>query len=258
MREHIIDCGNGFWNIRGRFRLAGLLDVGTHASLLRRADGGFTLIDSYALTGALLEEVNKITGGPRAITRVINTHPFHTVHAEAMHAQLPHAAHYGTARHKTKFPDLTWAELTTEDPAFWATQAPDLEFSVPGGVELIPANQHIHCGTVLAYHPKSGALHVDDTFNHGILGMGKKKQSVSVHPTLGKALESRAGAAQDFRDWGKDMLARWPDIKALCTAHDGVLFQADLGDGRTINGALKRALERSEKTLAKHEAKYAS
>lgn len=36
-----------FWNLRGTFKVAGLLDVGTQLSVVRRSNGRFLVLDSY-------------------------------------------------------------------------------------------------------------------------------------------------------------------------------------------------------------------
>lgn len=255
MHDDIIPCGDGFWNIRGHFKIAGVLNIGTQASLVRLADGSFTILDSYSFAPETLTEIDRITGARDAVTRVINTHPFHTIHAKAMHAAFPAAAHHGTARHKRLFAELNWAALNAEDPALWASLAPDLAFSRPDGVEFIPANENIHCASILAYHPASGAIHVDDTFNYRLLKLGKKGR-LSVHPTLRMALQKRPGAAADFRAWGAKIVADWAEAKTICTAHNGVLGAADLADGHSVAGAMKAALARTEKTLKKHEKRW--
>lgn len=253
MDHKIIDCGNGFWNLRGSFKIAGLLDIGTQASLVRLSDGRFVFLDSYTLTPEQRAEVDAITGGQ--VAAVLNTHPFHTVHVEAMQVAFPEAKHYGTARHLEKFPHLTWESLTVEDPALWAEFAPDLEFSVPEGVLFIHPNEHIHCSSVLVWHPASRSLHVDDTF--GMLpakGM-RKKPKIAVHPTLRFALEKRAGAAKDFRAWGEKLTQDWADPQWLCAAHSGALSADEISSG-SIAAGLKGALKAAEKTLGKHEAKW--
>lgn len=255
MSDDIIPCGDGFWNIRGHFKIAGLLDIGTQASLVRHADGSFTFLDSYSFAPETLAEIDRITGGRSAVTRVINTHPFHTLHAEAMHTAFPDATHHGTARHKRLYPTLSWDAQEAEDPTLWASLAPDLVFTRPAGVEFIPANENIHCASILAYHPASGTIHVDDTFNYRLLKLGKKGR-LSVHPTLRMALEKRPGAATDFRTWGEKIVADWAGAKTICTAHNGVLGAADLAEGHSVAGAMAAALKRTEPTLAKHEKRW--
>ncbi|MAM60236.1 hypothetical protein [Maritimibacter sp. UBA3975] len=255
MRERIIDCGNGFWNIRGSFKIGGLIQIGTQASLVRLGDGRFVMLDSYTLSPDLLAEVDAITGGREKITAVLNLHPFHTLHSEAMHRDFPDAAHFGTPRHLRLFPKLTWGALTTDDPILWERFAPDLEFSTPEGVELIPDNERIHCGSILAYHRPSRTIHVDDTFNYRPPKSEGKSGKLGVHPTLSMALEKRAGAAQAFRDWGAGLVARWEDAERLCAAHSGVLSPERLG-ADSMRGALVSALAGAEKKLDRHARKH--
>ena len=254
MSEKIIDCGNGFWNIRGSFKLAGLIDLGTQTSLIRLPDGRFAMLDSYGYAPETLARIDAITGGRDAVAAVINLHPFHTLHTEAMHAAFPDATHYGTSRHREKFPALRWAGTVTEDPATWALFAEDLEFTVPDGVALVPSNEHIHAGSVLAYHRPSRTIHVDDTFN--LRGAkGGKAGKLSVHPTLGFALEKRAGATQAFRDWGRRLVTDWAQAEVICAAHAGVLRAETLG-ARSLSEAMGHALSRVDRKLARHDRKY--
>lgn len=255
MRERIIDCGNGFWNIRGSFKLGGLIELGTQASLVKLGAGRFVLLDSYTLAPDIMSEIDTITGGRQNIAAVLNLHPFHTLHSEAMQHDFPGAIHYGTPRHVRLFPDLKWGPLTTNDPALWDKFGPDLEFSTPDGVELIPANERIHCGSVLAYHPASRTIHVDDTFNYRPPKSKGKTGKLGVHPTLSMALEKRPGAAAEFKAWGEALVTRWSGAERLCAAHSGVLTPERLGTA-SLTEAMTGALSDVEKKLDKHARKY--
>lgn len=255
MHGDIIDCGNGFWNIRGSFKIGGLVDIGTQASLVKLSDGRFVFLDSYTLSPDQRAQVDKITGGAEAVAAVLNTHPFHTLHAEAMHRDFPGAKHYGTARHIEKFPHLGWESLRVEDPVLWSAFAPDLAFSVPEGVVFIHPNAHIHCASVLVWHPASRTIHVDDTFGARPPKDASRKAKVSIHPTLRFALEKRPGAAGDFRDWGTKLLQDWADPHFLCAAHTGALRADDLAGG-SIADAMKAALNAAEKTLSRHQKNW--
>lgn len=248
MHSSIVRCGDGFWNIRGSFKLAGLVELGTHCSLVRLGDGRFVILDSYSLPDAVMVDVDQITGGRENVVAVINTHPFHTLHSEAMRSLYPGALHYGTRRHIRNFGHLEWAVRPTETLVSENPFAADLDFSVPAGVELIPANENIHCGSVLAYHPASATIHVDDTFN-------LRKGKLSVHPTLRFALKREAGAADGFRAWGREIVQLWAGAQNLCAAHDGVLNAGRLGT-QSVAQAIEKAMERAEKRLRKHERAY--
>lgn len=255
MSETLIDCGNGFWNIRGSFKLGGLVELGTQASLVRLADGRFVMLDSYSLSPGTLARIAEITGGPDRLDVIVNLHPFHSLHVEAMARAFPDAALFGTARHRRLFPALNWQETGSEEPETWARFAPDLLFSCPAGVQLIPQNERIHCGSVLAFHPASGTIHVDDTFNYRPARSPGTDGRLSVHPTLRFALEKRPGAAAAFRDWGAGLVRDWAGAVRLCAAHSGVLSPADPG-GTPLPEAMAAALARSEKVLTRHARKY--
>jgi hypothetical protein len=259
MANDILDVADNFWNLRGTFRVGGVLDVGTQASLVRLASGKFVFLDSYTLSGAPRRRVNELTGGGENVEAILNLHPFHTMHVRWMHEHYPQARLYGTARHLERFPDLPWEPQRTEDPALHAAFAEDFDFSVPRGVDFISANEHVHFSSVLALHRASRSIHSDDTLTYlrlpsllRMLGLGDQ---VSFHPTLAKALEKRPGAAQDFREWARELIDRWRAAENLCAAHVTALLAADNAGG-TIHARLQKALDKVEPTLAAHERRY--
>ena len=259
MSEKIIRVADGFWNIRGSFRIAGLLDVGTQISLVRLGNGKFVFLDSYSMRSDTLEEVGRLTAEGIEIEAIINLHPFHTVHVENMHAHFPDAALYGTARHVSRYPDLPWKDLRSEDRALHEQYSEDLDFTIPAGVDFISANESVHFSSVMAYHKPSKTIHVDDTLNYlrlpaafGLVGM---KERFGFHPTLSRALQKREGAAAEFRTWAQDLIDRWGDARTICAAHSTVLSE-DRNDGDPIRLRLEKALEKIEDTLRSHERKY--
>ncbi|MEL6343137.1 MAG: hypothetical protein AAFV53_08370 [Myxococcota bacterium] len=244
MTERIIEVADGFWNIRGVFRIAGFINIGTHASLVRRNDGSFVLIDSYTLPDDVLRQVRDLTDQGKDIDAIINVHPFHTIHVESMYQQFPNARLFGSQRHKHKAPGLTWQDVDVDDPEM-NVLFDDLQFSVPAGVDFISDDPNIHFSSVLVYHPASKTVHVDDTFNYITLPI---VGGFSFHPTLGQALEARPGATDDFRRWARDVATRWGDAQNICAAHNGNLTGIhDFGE------RVRTALKRSERTLKKHE-----
>ena len=259
MRPHTLHVADDFWNIRGSFKIVGVVDIGTQASLVRRRNGKFVFLDSYALSGAVEQEVLELTNGGKDVEAILNVHPFHTVFARKMHEQFPRAKLYGTARHVSRLPELPWEELRTEDPDLHAMFAEDFEFSVPRGVDFISANENVHFSSVLVLHRASKTIHVDDTLMYvrlpkmmRLLGLS---DSMSFHPTLAKALEKRAGAAQDFRDWATELTERWRDAENLCAAHTATLTSRK-NQGAPIHARLVGALAKVEGKLTAHERKY--
>jgi len=258
MHPSILQVADGFWNIRGSFKIAGILDAGTHVSLVRRKSGGFVFLDSYTLSEPVKRDLDEITRGGQDVDAVVNVHPFHTLHVKSMRERYPNARLYGTARHLSRFPDLPWEATRTEDQETHALFAEDFEFSVPRGVDFISPDKNVHFSSVLVRHPATKTIHVDDTLMYlrlpsplRLLGL---KDRTSFHPTLAKALEKRPGAAQDFRAWAKDLADRWADTENLCTAHTATLTDRE-NTGPSIKDRILKALDNVEKTLQTHERK---
>jgi len=253
----MVRIADGFWNLRGSFKIAGLVDIGTHISLIRRANGKFVFLDSYTLSDAQLQEIDTITGGGKKIEAVLNLHPFHTVHVKNMHERFPQAKHYGTARHLAKFPDLPWQDLRTEESKLHSKFADDLAFSVPAGVDFISADENVHFSSVLALHKASRTMHVDDTLMYirlplplSLLGF---PDALSFHPTLARALEKRAVAAQDFRRWAEKLIDSWGDAPHLCAAHAANFAGSKK---QPLKARLQKALAKVSGTLRRHQAKF--
>lgn len=255
----IIRVADGFWNVRGSYKIGGILDVGTHVSLVRRESGKFVFLDSYTLTEPVRRQVDEITAGGSAVEAILNVHPFHTVHVAQMHARYPHARLYGTSRHRARFPDLPWQAQLVEDPVLHEAFAADFDFSVPRGVDLVSADENVHFSSVLVRHRASRTLHVDDTLMYlrlpGLLRLLGWKDVTSFHLTLAKALQRRPGAAQEFREWAREIAERWQDTENLCAAHAAPLLGRD-NTGAPIRERILAALGKVEKTLRAHERSY--
>ena len=258
MSEKILKISDDFWNIRGDFKIGGVLNIGTHASLVRRGNGKFVLLDAYTLQGEVKEQIDALSKDGDDIEAIINLHPFHTVHVQKAHEQYPNAKLYGTQRHIEKFPDLDWQPELTESAACADLFAADFDFSVPAGVDFISSNEHLHFSSVLAYHRASKTIHSDDTLMYiqlpGLLGKAIKPE-IKFHMTLSKTLERRAGAAKDFRAWVTRLADQWSDAENLCAAHSAVLLGSE-NDSASIADRILTALQKVEKTLQLHEKKF--
>lgn len=259
MAEYIINVAENFWNIRGVFKAKGVIDVGTHSSLVQLANGKFVLLDAYTFNRRVAAEIAKLTDDGRNIEAIINLHPFHTIHVENAHQRYPDAALYGTARHLERFPDLPWESLKSEDSGLHAKYSDDLEFSIPQGVDFISDNQQIHFSSVMAYHPSSRTIHSDDTLNYlkgpGLMRMLGLGDSVGFHPTLSSALEKRAGATEEFEAWASKMIEQWKDTENLCAAHTTALLSSE-NDGDSVHQRMLKALDKIRSTLKTHHDKY--
>lgn len=259
MRPQIIRVADDFWNIRGSFKLGGVVDIGTQASLIRRRNGRFVFLDSCGLSGDLKREILDLTGGGGGVEAILNLHPFHTVYSRKMQQAFPDARLYGTARHLARLPELPWEEQRCEDPELHAMFADDFDFSVPRGVDFISSNENVHFSSVLALHRASKTIHVDDTIMYirlpGLIRALGLNDSMSFHPTLAKALETRPGATQDFRNWASELSSAWRDADNLCAAHTATLL-ASKNEGAAIHARLDKALQSVESKLTAHERKY--
>lgn len=256
MSDRMIDLGNGFWNIRGTLRIGGVVNVGTHCSLVRLGTGDFVFLDSYGFGDDIARQVMALTDGGSLVRAILNLHPFHTIHCEAMHRMFPQADLFGSDRHHRKWPGLPWQPQAVES-AEVAARFPDLRFSLPDGVDYICQNERVHAGSLLAFHPASETLHVDDTLNvlpiPGWLRRLLRQPRLAFHPTLGQALQDRPGAAQAFRAWAMRIADDWRDIRTICAAHSATLA---ITPG-SFPGHVARALAKVEPTLERFEAKRA-
>jgi hypothetical protein len=259
MSEKIIRVAENFWNIRGSYRIGGLIDVGTQVSLVRLESGKFVFLDSYSMRSDTLEAVGELTNDSWDVEAIINLHPFHTMHVENMHAHFPDAKLYGTARHLSRNPDLPWEKIRSEDSTLHAKYSEDLGFTIPHGVDFISDNEAVHFSSVMVQHKASKTIHVDDTLNYlrlpSVFGLVGVKDRFGFHPTLAKALQKRAGAAQEFRDWAQVMIDNWGDARAVCAAHSAALTEED-NEGPPIRKRMENALEKVESTLEAHQQKY--
>ena len=75
---------------------------------------------------------------------------------------------------------------------------------------------------------------------------------LGFHPTLAKALEPRAGAADAFRDWAFDIGTQWAGAKRVAAAHNAVLeLERD-----AFPELVGEALGRIRPTLDAHRKNY--
>lgn len=256
--SNVIEVADGFWNIRGSYKIAGLYDLGTHASLVRRASGKLVLLDACAIEGEVRRWLDEQTRQGEHLEAILHLHPFHTLHVRSVHTAFPRAKLYGTARHRTKLSDLPWEPLVTESAALHELFRDDFGFSVPRGVDFIPADENLHFSSVLAFHHASKTLHVDDTLLYMRLPWPVrlfKPDVTRLHPTLGRVLEQRKGAVADFRAWATELVERTRDVQNLCAAHSTSLL-ATKNTGASIVARVEAAVRSVEDKLAAHERAY--
>lgn len=245
-----------FWNIRGSYRIGGVLDIGTHMSLVQQDDGRFIVLDGCALDDAQRREVLALTEQGARVAAVLHVHPFHTVYVEATHRLFPDAPLHGTERHRRLFPALPWTgapiEAWPDDHAF----AHALDLSVPDGVDFVCVDERVHVASVLVRHRASGIVHVDDTLNvlafQGPLRRWVPQSSLRMHPRLARALRPEPGAAEAYAAWARALASRWADTRIVCAAHAAVRRLEAGAFEREVLGALARV----QPTLERHRARH--
>ncbi|MCX7283301.1 MAG: hypothetical protein NTX28_04515 [Novosphingobium sp.] len=251
--EHLAD---NFWNLRGDFKIAHAINIGTHMSLVRRASGKFVLIDAYEPQDGEGDELMALTQGGDLIEAVLNVHPFHTVHCKFVHEALPKARLIGTRRHHAQMPHLNWDPCPIEDAATQQQFADLFDFSIPAGVDFIPEDESVHVSSVLVRHRESRIVHVDDTLMYLDLPALIQKlvpgPKLRFHPKLAEGLEKRAGAADDYVRWAQALARDWADTQIVCAAHKGIVHLTD----QTFAQAIAEALDATSDTLADHREKY--
>lgn len=247
---------DAFWNIRGTYRVAGVLDIGTHMSVVQRPGGRFVVLDGCGLDDVGRAALLALTANGEQVDAVVHVHPFHTLHVEATHRLFPSASLHGTARHRARAPSLPWSPVPVED---WTDDHPFadiLDISLPAGVDFVSADERVHVGSVLVRHRQSGVVHVDDTLNV-LAGPGRLRgllpqSSLRMHPMLPRALKREPGAADAYAAWARDLALRWAGTRVVCAAHSAVRKLPEGGFAREMEDALRRVAP----TLDRHRARY--
>ncbi len=252
MSERFVPIADGFWNVRGSFKVGGVIEIGTQTSLVRRASRSFVLLDAYTLRGDIKDRVFELTDGGRAIEAVLHLHPFHTTHVRSVASLLPHAVHFGSERHRARAPEVNWSALGIETEACAEHFAADFDLSVPAGVPFIASDERLHFSSVLAFHRASRTLHVDDTLTWSTVPLAG---GLWFHPSLGKVLERRPGAAAEFRAWAEALIVRCADVQHLVTAHMKTLPDHPMV-APGLQERVRAALARVEPILRWHERRY--
>jgi len=256
--QEIPSSGSGFYNIRHKFTIAlGMVDIGTHMSLLKLSNGKWLIIDAIPMNDRLKMDVDLITSKGENIDAVLHTHPFHTLAVNDFYKAYSNIPHYGCPRHLAKFPEIPWAGDLT-DCAVRDKWQSDVDLRIPDGSEFnnptSDNGEHFSCVWVL--HKASRTIHVDDTLMYSedpgfLLKLGGfKSDGLRFHTSFGTKGRGIAKHPDDpflFRDWCRSILAEW-DFDHLATAHFGV----------KIGGAkeqFKKLLDDSEKEMHKMSEK---
>lgn len=247
--KFLVEVGEGFWNIRGSFTVLGVIDLGTHMSVLRLSSGKFLVIDTIPLTPQIKTELDHLTDNGNLIDAVIATHPYHTLHFPAFFAEYPTLRYYGTPRHLNVSSTVTWTG-TVFDLSVQEQWEPDVSMRIPDGAEFVNPTPDNHFAGVFVFHRASKAIHVDDTVCYFedpgcILScIGAKQGSMKFHTSLTSVgLLPTPEAPYDFKNWMQKVIDDW-DFDIICTAHTGNKIQG-------AKAQLQQTLDQTESTFAR-------
>lgn len=247
MSDEIHDLGSGFWNIRGSFKIGGVVNIGAQCSLVRLQSGRFIFLDSYTLTDEIRTQIMALTNDGQDVEAVLNVHPFHTVHCAQMAKDFPQAIFYGSSRHAEEVPEVAWANDLVESEAV-AQRYPELAFSIPKGIYYIAPDEKVHAGSLLVYHSASRSLHVDDTFMTPPLKLlDAVLPEVLLQPDTEKALKNEPNAGKQYCDWATQLAHDWHDVRHFCAAHTHMI-DFDAGE---FTDALLKAIDKARPKLEK-------
>ena len=250
----MVQLVENFWNIRSGFKVFGLLNIGTHMSVIRLSTGRFLVIDAVPLDDDLKREFDELTNGGELVDAVLATHPFHSLALPGFHQAYPRLRFIGCPRHLRNLPEIPWAGEIREHLTDWA---PEVQMRIPAGAEFVAPLPELsnHFACVFVCHQPSRMVHVDDTVNLytkdvGLLLrlVGVKQGEFGFHPSIkGPGLFSTPEAPTQFSEWFQSLLNDW-DVDAICCAHRDVM----VGGARPL---LQKALDDIQPLLRKISAR---
>jgi len=257
--SHIQEIGTGFYNVRASFpKIGGLVDIGTHMSIIKLESGKFLVIDTVPLKPSLKTEIDNLTENGNNIEAVVGTHPFHTLAFPAFYDAYPNVPYYGTPRHLRKVKEIPWVGSIKDNLNKWD---PEVQMRIPEGAEFNDPQpeSYNHFNSVWVYSPKARTVHVDDTINYFgnppflVKLAGKKKGQMEFHDSIkGPALYKTSEAPDIFKNWVLKVIQDW-DFDNMCCAHLGnkiggarqMLGQV-LADAQPLLDALKKVNQKYE------------
>jgi len=222
--------GTNFWNVRAHFpMMKGLVDIGTHMSIIKLSTGKFLVISTVQLNPDLKHEIDTLTNNGADIEAVIATHPFHTLAFPAFYQSYPKAPFYGTPRHMRRQKDIPWAGTVNDPVVMKKWESEGVFMRIPDGGDFVAPvpEEYNHWSSVWVFHRDSKTIHIDDTINYfsnpSVLMkvVGKKKGCMEFHDSLkGPALYPKPESPGQFKTWVESLLKDW-DFDNMCCAHIG-------------------------------------
>jgi hypothetical protein len=257
--QTIKEIAPGFYNVRASFpKFAGLVDIGTHMSMIKLSNGKFLVIDTVPLNHDLKLEIDNLTDNGKNIEAVVGSHPFHTLAFPTFYNCYPNSPYYGTPRHLRKLTEIPWTGSIKDNLKKWE---PDVQMRIPEGAEFDDPQpeSYNHFSCVWVYSPAAKTVHVDDTINYFgnppvlVRLAGKKKGSMEFHDSIkGPGLYKTSEAPDLFKNWLLNIIQDW-DFDNMCCAHLGNkiggakdLLSQVLADAQPLFDAIKHVNHKTE------------
>jgi hypothetical protein len=224
--KKLIQIGTNFWNIRGSFNfLFGLVDIGTHMSLIKLPTGKFLVVDTCAVTPDIKSEIDSLTDNGNLIEAVIATHPFHTVYFVPFQKLYPNTKYYGTPRHIRKITEINWDGDVSSPELLNKWESEGVFMRIPDGFEFNNPVESDHVSSLFLFHAASKTIHVDDTVFYFtdpgfvLRCSGAKHNSMSFHAYTTKYFLPDPNSPLHFKAWLEKLIDDW-DFDNLCSAHN--------------------------------------
>eukprot|EP00475_Leptophrys_vorax_P010988 TRINITY_DN17548_c0_g1_i1.p1 TRINITY_DN17548_c0_g1~~TRINITY_DN17548_c0_g1_i1.p1 ORF type:complete len:311 (+),score=89.41 TRINITY_DN17548_c0_g1_i1:178-1110(+) len=248
-----------FYHIRAEFRVvSGLINVGTHMSLVKLPTGKFLVIDTVPVDHELKLEIDELTNGGQDIEAVVATHPFHTLAFPAFFEMYPNARYFGTPRHLRNQKQVDWAGDITNALSEWESSG--VFMRIPDGAEWFnpqPESSN-HFNAVWVFVQDAKLVHVDDTVglypDPGFLlkVVGFKANTLCFHPALkGPGLVPHPDSPAKFKAWLEKLLEEWDFDKIACAHKDTMMsgakdaLRATLAEAQPILDSLTKQFAKS-------------
>jgi hypothetical protein len=225
----LLSTGPKFWNIRSSLLYGfGLVDIGTHMSIIQLNSGRFLVLDTIPLSPSTKADIDTLTNNGSLIEAVVATHPYHSLYFESFYQMYPSPKYYGTARHLRNITGVKWTGDITRDDNMKLWIDDGVEMRIPAGADFNNPVEDNHFAGIFVYHRPSRTIHLDDTLSYFnevgfVMKMfGSKPKRLNFHPQIAKALCTKEAPLQ-FKSWLEDIVRDW-DFDHIVTAHNGIIM----------------------------------
>lgn len=250
----MIQTGPNFWNIRSSFTaLGGLIDIGTHMSLIRLPSGKFLIIDTCDFNDTDKQRIDELTENGKLIEAVLATHPFHTLYFPKFYQLYPNPPYYGCPRHLKNI-KIPWAGDITLDENLnrWTSQG--IQMRIPDGGDIRTPIESNHFSGIFVFHEESKSIHNDDTILYfenpgcGLRCLAGKKHNDMGFWYLDRGLNKTPEGPLQFKAFIEKIIEDW-DFDNIIAAHTG----NKIGGAKEL---LRETLKKVTPTLQKLSESY--